>query len=440
MVARHPTISLRNLHLPGGGEALAIRIANGRIAGADSWGASALSGTPALPKEKTIHLDFEGALVFPGLINSHDHLDFNLFPRLGNGIYANYKEWGRDIHLHNKALIDPVLRIPQELRVQWGVYKNLLNGVTTVINHGRPLTVPDGLITILQPLSLHSLGTEKNWKYTLNKYYKKKPAFVIHIGEGTDKITAGEVDDLIRWNIFRRDLIGIHGVAMGERQAASFRALIWCPDSNYFLFSMTAPIDLLKHKTRMLFGTDSTLTAGWNLWEQLRLARAQKMTGDAELLDMLTRTPADIWGLEDSGSLHAGRWADMVVADVGAAADAKATPGTGGVSGPEAAAGTGIAAGIRDAAGTIDAADSWNAFYGLNPDKILLVLHKGTINLFDASLYDQLAACHYPLQDFYKIRIGEKDKYVRGDLPRLMRKILHYHPSANFPSCLHSSG
>src|SRR5580658_8232205 len=81
-------------------------------------------------------LNFNGALAFPGLINSHDHLDFNLFPSLGNKKYNNYTEWGTDIHANNKAAIEPILKIPQPLRTQWGIYKNLLNGFTTVVNHG----------------------------------------------------------------------------------------------------------------------------------------------------------------------------------------------------------------------------------------------------------------------------------------------------------------
>ena len=35
-------------------------------------------------------IKFHNAIVFPGLINSHEHLDFNLFPQLGNKVYKNY--------------------------------------------------------------------------------------------------------------------------------------------------------------------------------------------------------------------------------------------------------------------------------------------------------------------------------------------------------------
>src|SRR5437868_3648299 len=96
-----------------------------------------------IPAKKTggVYLNGNGYLAFPGLINSHDHLDFNLFPPLGNRKYNNYVEWGEDIHAQNKQEIAAVLKIPQSLRTQWGVYKNLLNGITTVVNHGQQLQV-----------------------------------------------------------------------------------------------------------------------------------------------------------------------------------------------------------------------------------------------------------------------------------------------------------
>ena len=43
-------------------------------------------------------LNFNDAIVFPGLINSHDHLDFNLFPQLGSSTFNNYSEWGKQLH------------------------------------------------------------------------------------------------------------------------------------------------------------------------------------------------------------------------------------------------------------------------------------------------------------------------------------------------------
>lgn len=348
--------------------------------------------------ENSLDLHFDQAIAFPGLINSHDHLDFNLFPQLGDGPYENYRDWGKDIHQRYRNRIDPVLKIPRRLRTQWGIYKNLLNGVTTVVNHGKPLEAENDLVRVLQPCSLHSLATEKHWKYILNRYYSQPPSFVIHIGEGTDRIAAREVGSLLRWNLFRRQLIGIHGVAMQEEQAVAFRALVWCPDSNFFLLSRTAPIHLLKQHTALLFGTDSTLSASWNLWQQLRLARSQGMTGDAELLESLTTTPARIWGLDRGTDPEGQNQADLVIAK------------------PRTVSGTG-----------------WDRFYNLDPEDILLVLRNGQIQYVDESVYQQLTAANYPLQNFYKIQLQEGIKYVKGNLPGLMQEIRRWHPAAEFP-------
>ncbi|HEY4149548.1 MAG TPA: amidohydrolase family protein [Chitinophagaceae bacterium] len=351
---------------------------------------------PAMPDDG--ELSFNNALAFPGLVNSHDHLDFNLFPQLGNGVYKSYKEWGTDIHLQNKDSIDRVLAVPRQLRSRWGVYKNLLSGITTVVHHGAKTGMEEDIISINEATdSYHSVSGEKGWRWKLINPFGKHGPVVIHIGEGTAPDAVAEINSLLRWNIFRRKLTGIHGVAMNEKQAAAFRSLVWCPASNYFLLNKTAPIDRLKHATTMLFGTDSTLTASWNIWEHLRLARKQQMASDTELFDMLTLNAAAIWRLKHSGSIEAGQQADIVVAERAA-----------GVTG-------------------------WDAFYAINPENILLLLHKGTIRLFDAVAYDQLVRAGLLPEGFSKVFVKGRVKYVQGDLPGLLEQIRQYDPLASFP-------
>jgi cytosine/adenosine deaminase-related metal-dependent hydrolase len=345
-----------------------------------------------------IQLTFEKAIVFPGLINSHDHLDFNLFPQLGNKIYKNYAEWGGYIHKNYKSEIDAILKIPVSLRAQWGMYKNLLCGITTVVNHGEILEIKDPLITVFQKCySLHSTGFEKRWKLKLNNPFNKKYPYVIHTGEGTDEFSASEISELIKWNIFKKGLIAIHGVAMKKEQAKNFKALVWCPASNYFLLDKTASIDQLKQETKIVFGTDSTLTAGWNLWDQLRLARDTKMVTDSELFDMLTASPVNVWGLPQSGKIAADYQADIVVAR------------------------------------TKNVKAAFEDFYALNPEDILLVMHQGQIRLFDEDLYIQFNKSNYIQDSFYKIYINGNCKYIRGNLTRLIKDITKYSQSVSFP-------
>lgn len=343
-------------------------------------------------------VQFEKAIVFPGLINSHDHLDFNLFPRFGQRLYKNYREWGLEILKENKGEIEAILKIPQELRTRWGIYKNLLNGVTTVMNHGEKLITGRELITVFQDYkALHSVGFEKNWIFKLNQPFMNRGPFVIHVGEGTDINSHEEINRLIKWNIYKKDLIGIHGVAMDAIQAASFRGLVWCPDSNFFLLGKTAGIGQLQSHTKIGFGTDSSLTAGWNIWEHLRNARKTGMVTDMRLLAMLTEEAAEVWNLKDLGKIAVGQLADMVIA--------KKTGSSG-----------------------------FDTFYSLNPDAILMVIHKGNIRLFDESLLAQLKPFDFPFHEFTKVQIKKSCKYVQGDLPGLLNKIVEIQKQVNLPA------
>jgi cytosine/adenosine deaminase-related metal-dependent hydrolase len=331
---------------------------------------------------------FEDCLAFPGLINSHDHLDYNLFPQLGNHIYQNYMEWGPDIYQQNNDVIQQVLEIPKELRTKWGVYKNLIAGVTTVIQHGEKLSTPENLISIFSDFtSLHSVKLEKHWKRRLNKPFADDP-FVIHAGEGTDMEAFNEIDELLRWNIFSRKLIAVHGVAMNEQQAENFEALVWCPDSNYFLLNATARIDRLKSCTKVIFGTDATVSANWNIWDHLRLAQAQNMLSDTELINAVTYGAADVWKLDRTGLVEEGYYADLVIA--------KRT-----------------------------------SFFSINPEDIQLMLHKGKIVLFDATLLIQLH--NIPVDDYSVIYVNNVKKYVIGDVPALISAIKKYVPGIKLP-------
>lgn len=344
-------------------------------------------------------LSFDDALVIPGLINSHDHLDFDLFPPFRSHTYSDYKEWGSDIHERYGEAIASIVRVPRELRIWWGLYKNLLGGVTSVVHHGPSLQIPEGLISVLQGMkSLHSVSGEKGWRRKVLFPFLQEWPLVIHTGEGTTPACSKEIDVLLSWNIFKRPLIGVHAIAMSPRQAAAFRALVWCPDSNYFLYGKTADVPLLREQTSLVFGTDSTLsTSSWNIWQHLRLARSLNMLDDAALWDMVTTGPARLWGVEDRGTLAEGSAADLVIAE---------RPG-----------------------GSL----GWDSVFGIDPGRILLVLHQGNIRLFDDSLLGQLSHFAHPLENFHPVVVDGRVKYVQGDLPGLLQEIKRHHPDVLLP-------
>jgi hypothetical protein len=251
------------------------------------------------------------------------------------------------------------------------------------------------LITIFEDSHcLHSVGFEKQWKIKLNNPVKKNQPVNIHVGEGTDAASAKEIDQLIKYNLLNRKLVGVHGVAMSAAQAEHFEALVWCPETNFFLLNKTAAIDLLAKHTDILFGTDSTLTGSWNIWEHLRLARETGMLSDDGLFAALTQNPADVWQL-NSGTLAAGKDADIVVAKKPAVKN------------------------------------GYDAFFSLNPQHILLVTHKGDIGLFDEELLPQLTAMD--ISGFSRVFMGDNCKYVKGDLPALIKQIRDHQPNVNIP-------
>ncbi|TSJ43195.1 hypothetical protein FO440_03110 [Mucilaginibacter corticis] len=351
-----------------------IQLKNGQIIPADKHAVSELQ------------LNFTDAIAFPGLVNWHDHLDFNLFPQLGDRVYNNYTEWGSYIHANYKDEIAAVLKVPLDLRVNWGIFKNLLCGVTTVVNHGEQLDIVNAPINVEQCHSIHSVQFEKLWKIKLNNPFKRKVPAVIHVGEGSDKSSKNEIDQLLNWNLINKKLIGIHGVAMSPSQAKKFEALVWCPESNYFLLNKTAPANHLKKYTTILFGTDSTLTGDWNIWDHIRLARKTNMLTDAELYD----------------SLHSGSTAGK-----------KTNNGTIVVAKKE------------------EGQSAFDSFYGTDPAAILLVVHANEIRLFDDSMLGQLK--HLNLDRYSKISVNGAHKYVQGDLPGLIKQVKSYYPAANFP-------
>ena len=233
---------------------------------------------------------------------------------MGHRTYADYVDWAVDIQARNRAEIDPILAIPAPLRARWGAFKNLLGGVTTVIHHGPSDQLPgDDLVGLVSSFRyLHSLRFGSHWRARLLLPLARSP-IMLHIGEGTSAAAAREHDRLQAWNLWHAEVIGVHGIALQAPQARRLKPLVWCPVSNLFLYAQTAAVDTFKQSTRLLFGTDSTASAGWNIWDHLRTARKLAKLTDAELYATLNETPAQVFGLARQGRLAAGHDSELVV-------------------------------------------------------------------------------------------------------------------------------
>src|SRR5215472_4585608 len=144
-------------------------------------------------------MNLSGLLLLPGLINAHDHLEFNLFPRLGRGPYANATDWAEDIYHPDAPPVRDHLRIPKRVRLFWGGIKNLLAGVTTVLHHNPyepEIFEEDFPVRVVRHFGwAHSLRFSPD----LRACYAATPPgapFLIHACEGTDASASREIYEL----------------------------------------------------------------------------------------------------------------------------------------------------------------------------------------------------------------------------------------------------
>ena len=190
-------------------------------------------------------IDCTGKVALPGLINSHDHLEFNLFPRLGHGPYPNYKDWAADVYRPSESPLREHLAVPKTIRLWWGGLKNLLSGVTTVCHHNPYVA------EVFENSFPVSVIKRFRWSHSVafGKGFGPPDAgmegapYIIHAGEGTDEQSAEEVYILDRLGLLDSHTVVVHGVA-AERSGLALLGIrgagrIWCPTSNVFTLGRT---------------------------------------------------------------------------------------------------------------------------------------------------------------------------------------------------------
>jgi cytosine/adenosine deaminase-related metal-dependent hydrolase len=268
-------------------------------------------------------LDLTGFLVLPGLINAHDHLEFNLFPSLGRGTYTNAKNWAADIYQPDVSPVKEHLSLSKQTRMIWGGLKNLLSGVTTVAHH-NPLE--DTVLEVSFPVNVvkhfgwaHSLDFSPDLVERSRRTPEDWP-FILHAAEGIDKHARAEIGRLEKLGVLSGRTVLVHAIGMDQPDLDLLRerrsSLVWCPSSNVSTFGQTLRARALQSDINIVLGTDSALTAQVDLIDELEVARQMYPLSAENLFEMVTTRSAQVLRLRDGeGTIREGGVADLVVVE-----------------------------------------------------------------------------------------------------------------------------
>ncbi len=270
--------------------------------------------------ERGESLDLSGLLLLPGLINAHDHLEFNLFPKLGAGTYPNAKAWASDIHRPLDSPLKEHLSLSKLTRLVWGGLKNLLSGVTTVAHHNpieEPLLRAEFPVMVVREFGwAHSLDFSPD----LTERFQTTPEnwpFLLHAGEGVDDHAYSEIARLESLGILSERTALIHSIGLDHPGLALVKArrssIVWCPSSNLAVYGRTLAASVLKSGVNIALGTDSAMTAQADLIDEIGVARGTSELNSEELYEMVTTRAAHLLRLRDGqGEIREGGVADLI--------------------------------------------------------------------------------------------------------------------------------
>jgi cytosine/adenosine deaminase-related metal-dependent hydrolase len=272
-------------------------------------------------------IDLRDHLIFPGLINSHEHLQVNAVPPLASTeVFPNSYAWIEAFQSHfGDAAVLAALRVPKALRLRHGALKNLLAGTTCVAQHDpwhEALDAADFPVALLR---------DYGWSYALGwssygppvqQSFAQTPVdrpWMIHLAEGSDATAQGELAELDELGCLASHSVLVHGVGLREqdidRVIERGAGVVWCPTSNQRLLGCTLDPRRLVEAGRLALGTDSRLSGSRDLLEELRAASTYGDLTAQQLLGLVSTDASRMLRLPWHGSLQAGAHADLLIVE-----------------------------------------------------------------------------------------------------------------------------
>jgi 5-methylthioadenosine/S-adenosylhomocysteine deaminase len=283
-----------------------------------------------------------GAVVYPGLIDLHNHIAYNCLPLwIAPGRSAPWTardQWPKDPD-YLPAISLPVNALCQangKAVLKYVETKAVVGGVTAIQGSskmGRPFegwmvrnieyeTFGTGRVGVRQ--AVFALQGEKEYART-RADLEAGEAFILHVAEGTDPALVAEYDVLDVERILAPRFVGIHCTALGDPQYSGWvphgGSIVWSPFSNFWLYGATTDVRAARARgMRICLGADWSPSGSKSLLGELKVAdlvnrsRLDGLFSDLDLCRMATCNPADALGWDDRlGRLRAGLRADLLV-------------------------------------------------------------------------------------------------------------------------------
>ncbi len=306
------------------------------------------AAAPAPPGFETVPVTDTGGTLYPGLIDLHNHLPYNVLPLWQvPRKFGNRGQWGGHADYRAKVTAPmQALAASDELLASICRYveaKALVGGTTAsqgiaLANHAGIRRYFRGVVRNVEATgdeALPSVSTRvpdivaQDAQAFLARLKKERTCYLLHLSEGKDPaarraFTALQLgpDD---WAITPA-LCGIHAAALERADfdvlAARGGSMVWSPFSNLLLYGGTADVAAAKAAgVPIALGCDWAPSGSRNLLGELKVAHlcseaaATPVFTPRELVGLVTRDAAGLLEWQQAlGSLEAGKRADLVVA------------------------------------------------------------------------------------------------------------------------------
>lgn len=346
-----------------------------------------------------IVLDLNGYLALPGFINAHDHLIESFITdsifQMYEKKYLSWYEWEQEFKnsLHFKLL--------QSLSVAdlytLGMYKNVLSGVTLIVDHSprdvRAPFVNKPLISLLEHFFLsHSVSScAPKWGLGIVEEYQLSLGiipFVIHAAEGLKPECREEIETLSRLGVLGKNTVIVNPVGITESEIKNISSrgasIIWCPNCCKNIYGVQPQLsEIIKNNINLAIGSDKAQVNPKFFFDDIKLAyeilRNLLVDWDKQnilelVLKMVTIIPAKIFNIHNEfGLIKENYFANLVIVE--------------------------------------NITNSLEVLLDLEPTNVSLLFHKGTVVFGDDKFRIAIAR---EIGNYSEIYIDKKPKIIFG--------------------------